>query len=351
MIDQFAWPWVFAALALLPAVAWWRSRPTRRPAAVYPVTDRARRAGATLRARLRFLPFALRLCAMALLIAALARPQTINASTETSAEGIAIQLVLDRSRSMDDPGALDGNQVTRLEAAKRVLAEFVAGNGDDLVGRPGDLVGLIAFGTYADTLCPLVREHSALLDILSRVEIPVFQDEGGTAIGDALALACARLRDAESALAESAKAADAPEPFELTSKVIVLLTDGENTQGELMPREGGELAREWGIRVYIIGIRGGATVTVFGQSRNIGQEINERELTTVAEMTGGRFFPVEDLADLRDVYSAIGDLEKTEITIDEHTEYEERFAPLAIGAFALVGLEALLGATLFRRIP
>ncbi|MEQ8769765.1 MAG: VWA domain-containing protein [Phycisphaerales bacterium] len=349
MIDQLAWPWVLLGLLLIPAIAVVRAR-RRSPSAVFSAVERARAVGGTWRTHLRALPLVLRLIALALLVVAIARPQTVSSRTESSTEGIAIQLVLDRSRSMDDPGVLDGREVTRLEAAKQVVAEFVAGDGDALEGRQNDLVGLIAFGTYADTLCPLVREHGALLDILSRVEIPIFQDEGGTAIGDALTLACARLRDAENAYAESRAEQGEPDA-EFASKVIVLLTDGENTQGQLTPRQGGELAREWGIRVYIIGIRGGVTRSAFGRALNLGQEVNERELTTVAEMTGGRFFPVEDLAELRPVYDAINELEKTEIIIDEQTEYEERFMPFAAVAFALLGLESLLGWTLLRRIP
>jgi len=349
VIDQLAWPWALLALALIPAIVVTRTR-GRAPATVFSAVDRARVAGGSWRTHLRWLPLTLRVLALALLVVAIARPQSLSSRTESSAEGIAIQLVLDRSRSMDDPGMLDGREITRLEAAKQVVAEFVAGDGDQLEGRQNDLIGLIAFGTYADTLCPLVREHGALLDILSRVEIPIFQDEGGTAIGDALTLACARLRDAENAYAES-RAEQGDPDAEFASKVIVLLTDGENTQGQLTPREGGEVAREWGIRVYIIGIRGGVTRSAFGRALNLGQEVNERELTTVAEMTGGRFFAVEDLAELRPVYDAIGELEKTEIIVDEQTEFEERFMPFAAGAFALLGIESMLAWTLFRRVP
>lgn len=350
MIDRFAWPWVLALLALLPVlVALW-ARPSRRPAALYSATSRAHAVAPGWRTRLLWVPGACRVLALALLIGALARPQAINAEKQTTTEGIAIQLVVDRSRSMDEPGVLDGQRVTRLEAAKRVVADFVSGGEDGLGGREGDLIGLIVFGTFADTLCPLVREHTALLDILSRVEIPLLQSEGGTAIGDALALAAARLKSAEDEIARARKARD--ESFEIKSKAIVLLTDGENTAGQLRPLEAAQLAQDWGIRVYVIGIRGGATQVVGGLRVNIsGAEVNERELTRVAEMTGGRFWAVDDLAALPEVYREIDELEKTEISVDEHTEYEDRFMPLAIGAIALLALELALRTTALRRIP
>lgn len=347
MIDQFAWPWVLLALLVIPLIAWNRIR-VRHPSMLFSATDHA--SGRSWRTSLRGVPVCLRLVVLALIIVALARPQSVNSHSESSTEGIAIQLVLDRSQSMNDDGTLDGLKVSRLEAAKQVLAEFVSGNGEGLEGRQSDLIGLIAFGTYADTLSPLAREHGALLDILSRVEIPIFQDEGRTAIGDALSLAAARLRNAERAYTEMQAEQGRPDA-DFASKVIVLLTDGENTAGQLTPRQGGELARQWGIRVYIIGIRGGATRNLFGRTLNLGQGVNETELATVAEMTGGRFFAVEDLEQLRPVYDAIGELEKTEMIIDEQTEYKEEFKPLAALAVILLVLESLLGWTLLRRIP
>jgi len=349
VIDRFAWPWFFVLLAVLPVlVALW-SRPKRRPAALYSATSRAGAVGSGWRARLVWVPGAVRLLALTLLIGALARPQAINAEKQTKTEGIAIQLVVDRSRSMDEPGTLDGQRMTRLDAAKKVVADFITGGEDGLNGREGDLIGLIVFGTYADTLCPLVREHTALLEILKGVEIPLLQSEGGTAIGDALALAAARLRSAEDEIARARKARD--ETFEIKSKAIVLLTDGENTAGQLRPLEAAQLAKDWGIRVYIIGIRGGASQVIGGLRVNIGQQVNERELGRVAELTGGRFWGVDNLASLPEVYREIDELEKTEISVDEHTEYEERFMPLAIAAFALIGVELLLRTTVLRRLP
>lgn len=349
MIDRFAWPWVFALLALLPVLAMVWSRPNRRPAALYSATARAARVGSGWRASFVWVPGAARLLAIALLIGALARPQAINAEKQTKTEGIAIQLVVDRSRSMDEPGTLDGQRMTRLDAAKKVVSDFITGGEDGLNGREGDLIGLIVFGTYADTLCPLVREHTALLEILKGVEIPLLQSEGGTAIGDALALAAARLKSAEEEITRARKARD--ETFEIKSKAIVLLTDGENTAGQLRPLEAAALAKEWGIRVYIIGIRGGATQVIGGLRVNIGQQVNERELGRVAETTGGRFWAVDNLSSLPEVYREIDELEKTEISVDEHTEYEERFMPLAITGFALIGLELLLRTTVLRRLP
>ena len=348
MIDRFAWPAMLALWAVIPLVVWARARFAARPAALYSAVHRAVAAGASWRSRLRLLPLYLRLAALALLAVALARPQSVEHHTKTSTHAIAIQLVLDRSRSMEEPAALDGQRLNRLEAAKRVVSEFVAGNGRDLPGRPGDLIGLIAFGTFADTLCPLVREHSALLETIAGVDIPTINSEGGTAIGEALALATARLKTAEESIARaSGRPVDA---FTLAGKAIVLLTDGENTQGEITPLQAAQLAQQWGIRIYAIGIRGGTRLPG-GPLLNLGREVNESELTRVAELTGGRFWPVEDLAQLREVYQEVDRLETTEISTQDQTRREERFLPFAAAALALLGAELLLATMLLRRLP
>jgi Ca-activated chloride channel family protein len=345
-IDRFAWPWAFAALALLPLLVLIWSRRASRPSAIYSATRIARAGSPSLRARLAWLPALLRLICLALLITALARPQSSDDRTRQTTEGVALQLVLDRSGSMEDEQTIiDGQRVERLEAAKSVLAEFIGGNGDDLKGRDGDLLGLIAFASYADTITPLSREHDTLLELLADIDAPQIREERGTAIGDALALAAARLKRAEDELARK-QAERGEDDFQLKGKAIVLLTDGENTAGTEDPRAAAALAKDLGVRVYCIGIRGGVQR---GFMRT--QQIDEGLLTDIAEATGGRFWAVDSGDRLREIYAEIDTLERTTIQLDEMTDYRERFTPWLAGALACLCLEVLLGATWLRRLP
>ncbi|MEZ6243607.1 MAG: VWA domain-containing protein [Phycisphaerales bacterium] len=340
--DRFAWPWFFALTGVIPLLlVVWALR--RRPSVLYSATPVVAASGATIRARLAWLPGAIRLACLALLAIALARPQSIDHKTNRTTEGVALQLVLDRSGSMDEEATvIDGRQVRRLDAAKEVLTEFIKGNGRDLKGREGDLLGLIAFGSYADTIAPLTQDHQPIVDLLDGVDASLIREERGTAIGDALALAAARLASAEKALADSHDDAD----FKLKGKAIVLLTDGENTAGSTDPRDAARLAASLGIHVYAIGIRGGVQRGFFRT-----QSIDEGLLTDIAEMTGGRFWAVDSGDQLRDIYAEIDTLEKTEIRVDAMTEYRERFTPFALGALACLVAEILLRATWLRRLP
>jgi len=341
-IDRFAWPWFFALAGAIPLLlVVWALR--TRPSVLYSATPVTAASGATLRARLAWLPGAIRLACLALLTVALARPQAIDQRTSRTTEGVALQLVLDRSGSMDEEATvIDGRQVRRLDAAKAVLAEFIAGNGRDLEGREGDLLGLIAFGSFADTIVPLTQEHTPLLELLAGVDASLIREERGTAIGDALALAAARLASAERSLAEARDDAD----FKLRGKAVVLLTDGENTAGSTDPRDAARLAADLGIRVYAIGIRGGVQRGFFRT-----QSIDEGLLTDIAEVTGGRFWAVDSGDQLREIYAEIDTLEKTEIRVDSLTEFRERFMPFALAALCCLAGEVLLRATWLRRLP
>jgi len=340
----FAWPWMFALAAILPLLSL-RLILARHPHLAYSAARRAQLAGHSWRVALRWVPGFLRLLAIAFMIVALARPQTIDEQTNTTVNGIAMQIVVDRSGSMDELANFDGANMNRLEAVKKVVAEFVAGNGDDLEGRKGDLIGLIAFGTYADTVCPLVREYEPLLEALAQVRIPIADSEQGTAIGDAIALAAARLKSAEEELsAGSAKRGS----FTIKGKAIVLLTDGEDHNSQIDPAVAAGMAADWGIRVYIIGIQGQGQRGLFFPNRN---SVNEATLTQAAESTGGRFWSVDNLADLREIYADIDRLEKTEIEIDEQTTRDERFALALYPALGLLTLELFARLTLLRRWP
>ncbi|MAY74019.1 MAG: aerotolerance regulator BatA [Phycisphaerae bacterium] len=354
--DQFAWPWAFALLVIpaLYLLFFWASG---SGAAVGYAAQRFVADGPRgWRTRLMWLPRVLRALSLAAVAVAIARPQTITGEVRTRTEGIAIQLVVDRSSSMNEPMKMDGAELTRMEVVKRVAKSFVMGDeASGLGGREGDLIGMISFAKYADTVCPLVREHETLSDLIEKLRTAVIRSEDGTAIGEAVALAAARLRHAEDEVAASVTDDraddDTPNEFSIASKAIVLLTDGQNNQGEIDPLAAARLAADYGIRVYAIGIGGGRMIELPGFSRRVGPSVDERTLRQIAEITGGRYWLAEDAETLREIYAEIDDLETTEIESSVATNTEERFAPYAAAGLGLVCLETLLATLVFRRTP
>jgi Ca-activated chloride channel family protein len=301
------------------------------------------------------LPLFLRAAALILLVLALARPQMGREKVKDVTKGVAIQMVIDRSSSMSAEMEYRGMRRNRLEVVKKVFEEFLMGNGEELEGRPNDLVGMVSFARYADTMAPLTLGHGALLRFLDQVKIVTRRSEDGTAIGDALALAAARLRTAEEDLARYADESGEKE-YEIKSKIIILLTDGQNNYGKRTPEQAAELAAEWGITVYTIGVGGDEGVstvkTLFGNFKvPTGTRVDTRPLQRVAEMTGGIFRMAGDDESLREVYGEIDALEKSNIESVRYVDYKELFVPFALAALCLVLLELLLAATIFRRIP
>lgn len=367
---QWAFPAAFLLLLLLPVLALLALRPRRTAATLYSSLSLVRPIGPSWRVVLQPLLLVLRLACLALLIVALARPQEVLSETRTSTEGIAIMLVVDRSSSMAERMEFEGGMLNRLEVVKRVLAEFVLGNDDDLPGRPGDLIGLISFARYADTICPLVHAHDALVGLAQQTEIVEIRQEDGTAIGDALALAVARLqsleeegdgalddaeRQAASAedgpVAAGAAAADPAADYEIKSKIVILLTDGENNAGRRPPGQAAELARRLGIKIYTIGIGGERSANFFDMRLPLGPGIDERMLRAIAEHTGGEYRRAGDGESLREVYQRIDELEKTEIESTEYVQREEAFMPFAKAALIVLLVELLLRTTILRRSP
>ena len=357
----FATPWAFLLLLILPVIIYRymsRSAFGLRPGMLlFSSTRQAAGAGTSLRSRLQHLPFILRLLALILLIIALARPLEGMEKIYDISRGIAIEVVLDRSSSMSAEMIFAGEQLNRLEVAKRVLLEFVQGGNGDLAGRPNDLIGLITFARYADTACPLTLAHGALASFLEPIELVSRKPEDGTAIGDALALAAARLQKAEETIRQQSFVAGAGKPsYEIKSKIIILLTDGEQNAGKRTPQEAAELAKEWNIKIYTIGIGGQESLfrvpTLFGtQVIQRGPGIDKQTLSGLARTTGGIFRMAEDGDALRAVYSEIDNLEKSEIESIRYMDYTEHFAPFALAGLILLALEILLRASYFRRIP
>ncbi|MFW5652903.1 MAG: vWA domain-containing protein [Planctomycetota bacterium] len=355
---RFESPWAFLLLLLLPLMWWWMSRLARSaPAVQYSSILRAGMVGRSWRTRLAWIPAVLRTLAFISLVVAIARPQTGIGEVRTTARGVAMMLVVDRSWSMSDPMMYDGEALSRIDVVKRVSSDFVLGDGRDLDGRTQDLVGLVTFGRFADTLCPLVRIHDVLVDLIEGIQLAHPQSiDAGTAIGEGIALAAARLRQSEEDLSRRNEVESDPE-FEIRSKAIILMTDGDENMGEVEAAEAAQLCREWGIRVYAIGIgsreqRMETVQTLFGPRRMAtGYPFREEALKELAEVTNGRYFAATDGDALREVYSTIDELEKTEIESKQYTNYYEAFMPWAAAAVMMLLLELLLRSTVLRRVP
>ncbi len=356
-IMNFEAPWAILILLALPPLLIWRSRRSGRGASIrFSTTRNAAMAGRSLRQRMRVLPLALRLLALVLLAIAIARPQKGLQQVRDLNKGIAIEMVVDRSGSMAAEMKYAGQQLNRLDVVKRAFSDFVLGNGRRLKGRPNDLVGMITFARYPDTVCPLTLAHGALPRFLETVRL-VRQDErseDGTAIGDAIALAAARLKTAEDVLAQ--QVGGEGKDYEIKSKVIIVLTDGANNAGKRAPLEAAEMAAEWGIKIYTIGVGGDEAITsrggIFGTFKiGSGSGVDEATLKAVAQATGGLYRLATDAESLEAIYREIDELEQSEIESVRFVDYEEKFPALAVVALIFIGLETLLGSTLFRKIP
>jgi Ca-activated chloride channel family protein len=252
--------------------------------------------------------------------------------------------------------------LNRLEVVKRVFADFVKGNDREFKGRRGDMVGLVTFARYPDTTCPLVQNHEVLTQFLKKTQLARSQSEDGTAIGDAVALAAARLYKAEEELKRRNAAAlggeDSEEPeFKIKSKVMVLLTDGNNNCGKYDPLEAAALAKKWGIKIYTIGVGGQQSFvtmqTPLGTYKlpAMGQELDERPLRAMADLTSGFYARADDAEALKRICEKIDELEKTKVTSVQYTQYAERFSVWAWVALAALALEILASCTIFRKIP
>lgn len=349
-MDRFAWPWVFALLVLVPLVLW-RPGQARLGGAMHTRHDLLADVGRSWRTRLMWVPPALRGVCLVLCIIALARPQELLGNVRSSTEGVAIQLVVDRSSSMEAQMSYAGGQSSRLEVVKSVVREFIEGDPDEASSsREGDMIGLIVFARYADTVCPLVRSHGALVELLGEVKTaPRGSSEDGTGIGAAVALAAARLKNAEAELQRSIDRTSTGNPeFKIASKVIVLLTDGVENQN-VSPIEASRLAAQWGIRIYAIGIgdKPREQRSIFDLA---APQVDTRLLEEMARMSDGQYFSASDADSLRQVYRRIGELEKTRIETEEFTNYRELYHPLLIGALLALSIEVLLRTLVLRRL-
>jgi Ca-activated chloride channel family protein len=336
MTFRFESSWLLSLLLLLPLLAfwpWWRQKKIGisalrfadiRLAAVRPV----RSWRVALRPALRVM----RLLTLALVILAVARPQTGQAREIIKGEGVDIALALDISGSM---ASLDFEPQNRLEAAKQVIADFIA-------QRRYDRIGLVVFAANAFNQSPPTVDHNVLTRLLAQTQLVTnLNIQDGTAIGMGLANAANMLKDSEA-----------------KSKVVILLTDGVNNAGQIDPLTAAEAAQTLGLKVYTIGMGRPGQVPVpvtdmFGMQRITYQEsdLDEALLQQIAQKTGGRYFRAEDTAGLQQIYDEINTLEKSQIEVQSFTRYTELAGWLLIPALLLFTPEMLLQRTVFRRIP
>jgi Ca-activated chloride channel homolog len=325
---HFAKPWFFALFAGLPLLVLFYLRPLYRTQGSMLVSGvKAFGSGRSWKTMLRHILFVFRLLAISCIIIAMARPQTGSEQQLTSGEGIDIVFCIDISGSM----LAQDFTPNRMEAAKQVASEFID-------RRPTDRMGLVIFAGESFTMCPLTTDHAVLKSQLYNVQSGLLED--GTAIGSGLATGVERLRSSVS-----------------KSKVIILLTDGEDNGGRLDPNTAKEIAKSFGVRVYTVGVgtEGFAPVPVQTSSGVIMQRekvsIDEKLLTQIANETGGKYFRATDNESLDSIYKEIDRLEKSKFEVKTFTHYTEKFLPFVLTALGLLILEWILRFTLFRKFP
>jgi len=330
----FAQPKFLWLLLLVPVAAWLKGKLGGRPGILFSTTKTIARIGARRRSRAGDFLTGLLYLALVCLILAMARPQLGKTITRTLASGIDIMLAIDVSKSMLAEDFTIGTQrANRLEAAKRVTEEFIR-------QRPNDRIGIVGFAGRPYLVSPLTLDHDWLLQNLERIQIGLVED--GTAIGSALASASSRLKDKEA-----------------KSKLVVLLTDGENNAGRVTPMTAAEAAKALGIKVYTVGsgTRGIAPYPVIDQSgrvrgyQQIQGEFDEETLRNIAAMTGGAYFRATDTKSLEKIFRDIDQLEKSEVEIQKVAQYRDLFPWFVLVGTVLLAAETLLGQTIWRRLP
>lgn len=285
-----------------------------------------KKGGKTVLGVIRHIPFVLRVAALSLIVVAIARPRSSTKVEKVDTEGIDIVLAMDVSTSML---ARDFTP-DRISAAKDIAIEFIA-------QRPSDRMGIVVFAGESYTQCPLTTDRATLINLMKEISTDLIED--GTAIGNGLATAVARIKDSDA-----------------KSRVVILLTDGVNNCGEISPETAAEIAKTYGIRVYTIGVgvNGEApypVMTPWGvQMQNVKVELDEKLLSNIASMTGGKYFRATDNTKLAEIYSDINKMEKARTTIDSFPVYKELFGAYALAALICLLLEALVK-LLMRRLP
>ena len=318
--------WLLAIPALLVLRYLWIEFRDRRAHLRVSALEAWKAGGRSVLEWVRHLPFLLRTAALALLVVAIARPRSSTQVEKVDTEGIDIVFAMDVSTSML---ARDFSP-DRLSAAKDIAIEFIA-------QRPSDRMGIVVFAGESYTQCPLTTDRATLINLMKDVQTDLIED--GTAIGNGLATAVARMKDSDA-----------------KSRVVILLTDGVNNMGEIDPSMAAEIAKTYGIRVYTIGVGANGTApypvqTPWGiELQNMPVEIDEPLLKGIADGTGGRYFRATDNTKLAEIYGEIGQMEKTRTSVDSFPVYKDLFKNYALAALVCLLLELLVSA-LLRRLP
>ena len=322
---ELLWLLVIPALLVLHYIYMELSgrRPHMRVSTSVPWTVRGR----SFMALLRHVPFILKIFALAMIVVAIARPRSSEKMERVDTEGIDIVLAMDVSTSM----LARDLTPDRISASKDIAIEFIA-------QRPTDRMGIVVFAGESFTQCPLTTDRATLINLMKEVQTDLIED--GTAIGNGLATAVARMKDSDA-----------------RSRVVILLTDGVNNRGEISPQMAAEIAKTYGVRVYTIGVgkEGMApypVMTPWGvEVQNVKVEIDEALLAEIAESTGGRYFRATDNTKLAEIYSEINKMEKARTTVDSFPVYKELFGKYALMALLAILLGLVFNWFVIRRLP
>jgi Ca-activated chloride channel family protein len=323
----FGQPWFFLLLTVIPVLIWWYAAKNKKRQGSIIISDVSAKGLSSWKTSFRSLPFILRLLAITFITVSLARPQTMYEEQNTEGEGVDIVLCIDVSGSMTAQDLTPN----RLEAAKNVAIDFVN-------KRVTDRVAVVIFSGESFTQCPLTTDHRVLISAIENIRNGLLED--GTAIGSGLGTSVDRLRESKS-----------------KSKVVILLTDGENNGGLIDPQTAKEIAKAFQVKVYTIGVGTDGYApqpvnTPMGVVMQQGKvSIDEKLLKQIASETGGKYFRAKDNDGLSGIYDEINSLEKSKVEISTRTKYTEKFFPFVIAALALLFLEMLLKFTVFRKFP
>lgn len=326
---HFAYSWILYFLLLIPLMAFWYWKVGRKKSSsiTYSSLNIFKSWSPNLKERLRHSTVVLRLLALSLFIVAMARPQSYTSGENIYSEGIDIVMLLDISGSM----LAEDFHPNRIEAAKKVIDEFIQ-------GRTSDRIGLVVFARESFTQCPLTIDYPVLRGLLKDIKSGMIED--GTAIGNAIANGVNRLKDSKA-----------------KSKVMILLTDGVNNAGEVDPLTAAQIAKTFGIRIYTIGVGtiGNAPYpfqTPYGiRYQMVPVEIDEGVLQQIASMTNGKYFRATNNKKLEDIYKEIDKLEKSKIEVTSYRNAKELFYGWLGGGLVLLLFEVGLTRTIFRKIP